>query len=146
MTYTTVLRSVVLFARALYDFGVSISSFGQALEVRSISSAWILPRHVAELVECDQRGYQCWERITYKAADHAVSVLVRVVGCFVVAFVASKDLRAATEAEPAIGFTVVRASATPWQFLACNDAELFFRLIGETSFVSGEVHLEMVDK
>ena len=76
--------------------------------------------------------------MTYKAADHAVSVLVRMVVCFVVAFVTSKDFRAATEAEPPIRFTVVRASATSREFLACNDAEFFSRLIGETSFVSGK--------
>ena len=90
--------------------------------------------------------YECRERATYKAADHAVSVLVRVVGSFVVAFVTSKDFRAATEAEPAIRFTVVRAPAASREFLACNDAEFFFRLIKETSFVSGERPLEMVDK
>ena len=73
-------------------------------------------------------------------------MLVRVAGFLVVAFVASKDFRAATEAEPAIGSTVVRASATSWEFLACDDAEFFFGLIGEKLFVSGEVHLEMVDK
>ena len=84
--------------------------------------------------------------MTYQAADHAVSMLVRVASCFVVAFVASKDFRAATEAEPAIGFAVVRASATSREFLACDDAESFFRLMGDTSFVSGEVHLEIMDK
>ena len=46
----------------LYDFEVSISSYGEALKVRSMSSEWILQRHVADLVKRDQWGYtMAWQ-------------------------------------------------------------------------------------
>lgn len=52
------------------------------------------------------------------------------IGCFVVAFVAGEDARAAAEAEPAVGFAVVWAAAEAGERLAGGYAEGFFWLRG----------------
>lgn len=45
------------------------------------------------------------------ATDHPVSVLVQMIAFGVMTFVAGKYLRAAAEAEPAVGFAVVDTAA-----------------------------------
>ena len=45
--------------------------------------------------------------------------------------VTRKDFRAAAETEPAVGLSVVGATATAGQFLARGDAEFFFRLLSD---------------
>lgn len=47
------------------------------------------------------------------------------------AFVAGEHLGAATEAEPAVGFAVVRTAAVPGQWLACRDAQGVFGLFAD---------------
>ena len=61
--------------------------------------------------------------------DHTISVLVGVVRCFVVTFVAGEDFGAAAETEPTVGFAVMGAAASARELLAADDAELFFRLM-----------------
>ena len=65
------------------------------------------------------------------SADHAVGVLVGVIGRLVVAFVAGKNFQAAAETEPAVAFGVVGTAAAAREFLARDDAEGFFWLWGD---------------
>ena len=61
-------------------------------------------------------------------ADHPVSMLIRMVACGVMAFVACKDFRAAAETEPAVAFAVVLTAAAPGEFFSCDYAERFLWL------------------
>ena len=53
----------------LYDFGVSIASCGQKLEVRNMSLEQMLSRQIIELVKFSKGGQKCCERITYTSSD-----------------------------------------------------------------------------
>ena len=64
-----------------------------------------------------------------EAADHTIGVLIGMVRCFVVAFITRKDSGAAAEAEPTVGLIVVLTATATREFLACDDAEFFFRLV-----------------
>ena len=57
-------------------------------------------------------------------ANHAVGVLVRMVGCEVVTPVAGEDFGAAREPEPAVRFGVMFAVASVGERFAGDDAEL----------------------
>ena len=46
------------------------------------------------------------------SANHAISVLIRMIAFSIMTFVAGEDLRAATESEPTVGFAIVGAATS----------------------------------
>lgn len=46
-----------------------------------------------------------------ESANHAISVLIRMIAFAIMAFVAGEHFRAATESEPAVGLAIVGTSA-----------------------------------